>query len=119
MATPFSGGYHRTGDPIDTKSATRAYPAALIAGLSLLFFATGRFLTLTEAMAAGSSSKSVSNEKAIDLDPKLAETHEYIGEAYAEMGEFDLAEKHQQVLKDLGSDAQSQIVVDTLSRRRH
>jgi outer membrane protein assembly factor BamD (BamD/ComL family) len=34
----------------------------------------------------------------------LAEAHEYIGEAYAEMGKFDLAEKHLKVLRDLGSD---------------
>ena len=43
-------------------------------------------------------------KKAIKLDPNLAEAHEYLGEAYAEMGEFDLAEKHLQILRDLGSD---------------
>jgi len=30
--------------------------------------------------------------------------HEYLGEAYAEMGKFDLAEKELQILRDLGSD---------------
>jgi hypothetical protein len=34
----------------------------------------------------------------------LAEAHEYLGEAYAEMGKFDLAEKQLQILRDLGSD---------------
>jgi hypothetical protein len=38
------------------------------------------------------------------LDPKLAEAHEYLGEAYAEMGKFELAEKELQILRDLGSD---------------
>jgi len=36
--------------------------------------------------------------------PQLAEAHEYLGEAYAEMGKFDLAEKQLQILRDLGSD---------------
>jgi tetratricopeptide (TPR) repeat protein len=49
-------------------------------------------------------------KKAIDLDPKLADTHEYIGEAYAEMGEFDLAEKHLQVLKNLESEEAEELV---------
>ena len=35
---------------------------------------------------------------------KRAEAHEYLGEAYAEMGKFDLAEKELQILRDLGSD---------------
>ena len=33
-----------------------------------------------------------------------SEAHEYLGEAYAEMGKFDLAEKELQILRDLGSD---------------
>jgi outer membrane protein assembly factor BamD (BamD/ComL family) len=37
------------------------------------------------------------------LKPDLAEAHEYIGEAYAEMGKFDLAEKHLSILRQLGS----------------
>jgi outer membrane protein assembly factor BamD (BamD/ComL family) len=35
---------------------------------------------------------------------KRAEAREYLGEAYAEMGKFDLAEKELQILRDLGSD---------------
>ncbi len=49
-------------------------------------------------------------KKAIDLDPKLADAHEYFGEAYAEMGEFDLAEKHLQVLKNLESEEAEELV---------
>jgi tetratricopeptide (TPR) repeat protein len=44
-----------------------------------------------------------SYKKAIKLDPKLAEAHEYIGEAYAEMRKFDLAQKHLEILRDMGS----------------
>ena len=44
-----------------------------------------------------------SYKKAISLDPKLAEAHEYLGEAYAEIGKFELAEKELQILRDLGS----------------
>ena len=43
-------------------------------------------------------------KKAIELNPKLAEAHEYLGEAYAEMGKFDLAEKELAILRELGSD---------------
>jgi hypothetical protein len=43
------------------------------------------------------------------LKPDLAEAHEYIGEAYAEMGKFDLAEKHLKILKDLGSEEASEL----------
>ena len=43
-------------------------------------------------------------KKAIKLDPHLAEAHEYLGEAYAEMGKFDLAEKELAILRELGSD---------------
>ena len=43
-------------------------------------------------------------KKAIKLDPNLAEAHEYLGEAYAEMGKFDLAGKELKILRDLGSD---------------
>jgi len=39
----------------------------------------------------------------------LAEAHEYIGEAYAEMSKFDLAEKHLQILKDLGADEAAEL----------
>ena len=42
-------------------------------------------------------------KRAINLKPDLAEAHEYIGEAYAEMGKFDLAEKHLLILRQLGS----------------
>lgn len=48
-------------------------------------------------------------KQAIDLKPDLAEAHEYIGEAYAEMSQFDLAEKHLQILKDLGSDEAAEL----------
>ncbi len=48
-------------------------------------------------------------KRAIDLKPDLAEAHEYIGEAYAEMSKFDLAEKHLQVLKVLGSDEAAEL----------
>ncbi len=48
-------------------------------------------------------------KNAIDLKPDLAEAHEYIGEAYAEMSKFDLAEKHPQVLRDLGSDEAAEL----------
>ena len=40
---------------------------------------------------------------------KLAEAYEYLGEAYAEMGKFDLAEKELQILRDLGSDEADEI----------
>jgi tetratricopeptide (TPR) repeat protein len=43
-------------------------------------------------------------KRAIYLKPDSAEAHEYIGEAYAEMGKFVLAEKHLKVLRDLGSE---------------
>ena len=43
-------------------------------------------------------------KKAINLAPNLAEAHEYLGEAYAEMGNFNLAEKELKILRDLGSD---------------
>jgi Flp pilus assembly protein TadD len=33
------------------------------------------------------------HKKAIKLKPDLAEVHEYLGEACAEMGKFDKAEK--------------------------
>ncbi len=42
--------------------------------------------------------------KAIKLKPKLAQAHEYLGEAYAEMGEFEKAEKELSILRQLGSD---------------
>ncbi len=48
-------------------------------------------------------------KQAILLKPDLAEAHEYIGEAYAEMSKFDLAEKHLQILKDLGSDEAAEL----------
>ena len=48
---------------------------------------------------------------ALNLDPQnpfahaqLGVAHEYLGEAYAEMGKFDLAEKELQILRELGSD---------------
>jgi tetratricopeptide (TPR) repeat protein len=41
--------------------------------------------------------------------PKLAEAYEYLGEAYAEMGKFDLAEKELQILRDLGSDEANEL----------
>jgi Flp pilus assembly protein TadD len=47
--------------------------------------------------------------KAISLDPNLAEAHEYLGEAYAEMGRFDLAEEELQILRDLGSDEAAEL----------
>ena len=34
----------------------------------------------------------------------LSFAHEYLGEAYAEMGKFDLAEKELAILPELGSD---------------
>ncbi len=43
------------------------------------------------------------------MKPDLAEAHEYIGEAYAEMSKFDLAEKHLQILKDLGADEAAEL----------
>ena len=43
-------------------------------------------------------------KKAIKLKPDLAEAHEYLGEAYAEMGKFGKAEKELQILRELGSD---------------
>ncbi|MCH7590674.1 hypothetical protein IIB34_06525, partial [PVC group bacterium] len=36
--------------------------------------------------------------------PKLEEAHEYLGEAYAEMGKFKLAEKELKILKKMDSD---------------
>lgn len=42
--------------------------------------------------------------KAIELDPNLAEAHEYLGEAFAEMGQFELAEQELAILRKLGSD---------------
>jgi tetratricopeptide (TPR) repeat protein len=42
-------------------------------------------------------------KKAIKLSPNLAEAHEYLGEAYAEMGKFELAEKELNILRELGS----------------
>lgn len=42
-------------------------------------------------------------KKAIELSPDLAEAHEYLGEAYAEMGKFDLAENELKILRELGS----------------
>ena len=57
-----------------------------------------------EAYGAGAPKASTRPyKKAISLDPKLAEAHEYLGEAYAEMGKFELAEKELQILRDLGS----------------
>jgi hypothetical protein len=41
--------------------------------------------------------------------PKLAEAYEYQGEAYAEMGKFDLAEKELQILRDLGCDEANEL----------
>ncbi len=37
-------------------------------------------------------------KRPINLKPDLAEAHEYIGEAYAEMGKVDLAERHLKIL---------------------
>jgi len=48
-------------------------------------------------------------KQAIELKPDLAEAHEYIGEAYAEMSNFDMAEKHLQILRDLGSDEAAEL----------
>jgi hypothetical protein len=41
--------------------------------------------------------------------PKLAEAYAYLGEANAEMGKFDLAEKELQILRDLGSDEANEL----------
>jgi len=39
--------------------------------------------------------------KALMLDPKLAEAHEYIGEAYLEMGNIAEAKQHLSILEQL------------------
>jgi tetratricopeptide (TPR) repeat protein len=39
--------------------------------------------------------------KALMLDPKLAEAHEYIGEAYLEMGKIEEAKQHLTILEGL------------------
>jgi tetratricopeptide (TPR) repeat protein len=43
-------------------------------------------------------------EKAVKIDDKYAEAWSNLGEAYAEMGKFNKAEKELQILRDLGSD---------------
>jgi tetratricopeptide (TPR) repeat protein len=40
-------------------------------------------------------------EKALVIDPNLAEAHEYIGEAYLEMGKIAEAKKHLTILEKL------------------
>ncbi|MCP4338875.1 MAG: tetratricopeptide repeat protein [Desulfobulbaceae bacterium] len=42
-------------------------------------------------------------KKAIKINPRLAEAHEYIGEAYAETSKIDLADHHLNILKTLDS----------------
>lgn len=39
----------------------------------------------------------------MEINPRLAEAHEYIGEAYAETGKFDFAGHHLEILKTLDS----------------
>jgi len=58
-------------------------------------------LKLKEAANYKDASKKY--EKAIKLSPNLAEAHEYLGEAYVEMGQFDLAEKKLNIMRELGS----------------
>ena len=54
--------------------------------------------------AYGAGAPKASTKKSKSAAEKRAEAHEYLGEAYAEMGKFDLAEKELQTLRDLGSD---------------